>query len=700
MKKHLAIIVLALTFTSMPLAAAIIDKFEARQLALEFISQMNLDGFSNPILDGVLTINSSTDSSTQVLHVYNVYSRSESGSRFVIVSGESRTKRILAYGDCALDMTDIPVGLQELIDLYRQQIESLIASRPGEEVMLCSTRPGSGRNDPVGVEPLLTTMWGQDAPFNLCCPQYNGDKYCSTGCVSTALSMIIHYHSFAQFVEPIPEYTTTKLGIHLEPLEPVDFDWYNMRDVYQEGEYTADEAQAVAQLMRYTGQAAMMDYTTGASAALVSNITKALKRFGYDGNLILRNNYATDAWSAILQEELYAGRPVIYIANQSQTNSGHAFCVDGYDASLEMYHINWGWNGKGNCECVLDAFSPSTSNSVYSGNQMMVTHIQPATPGITVDCNDWDFQEYTGFSQTKTFTVSGMNLTGDVSLSVADVPSWAHFTVSPSTITPAEAAAGKTIKVTFSPSNQGGSSTAKLVLSSNDIEPDTVTMNCLGIKSQGIIHDYLEDYTLSTQIGANGMVLQPYKILMIPFSWIQFYSVFNPLDNYDNVYSAPSSNAEGNGTMGPSKNTFSYDLQGDEAYLVGLEYVKTTRSEPGYYPNDDANGGGSGEYAIQILYRFTTLGEHNATLTITHSSLTVKPVVIHLNGNTTWSDDADYLYGDVNGDEATDVGDVTALIAYILGKAGGINEQAADVNGDGSIDVSDVTALISHIIGN
>lgn len=701
MKKVLIVLALTLNITTFQLSAGIIDRMEAQQLVLEFITQMDLDDFSNPTVDGILTINSSTDSSKPVLYVYNVYGNSGANSRFVIVAGENRARRVLAYGDAALDLSDIPDGLQDLMEIYRQQIESLIVSHPGDEVMLHSTRPGANGNAST-VEPMLTTMWGQNAPFNLWCPQYN-DSYCSTGCVSTALSMIVHYHAFAQFVEPVPEYTTTKLGIYLEPLEPVDFDWCNMLDVYEEGGYSADEANAVAQLMRYTGQAARMNYTTGPSSALVTDICRALNCFGYDGELLIRGNYETAAWDSLLQEELQAGRPVIYTANLGEPNTGHAFCIDGYDASLNMYHINWGWSGKGNCDCVLDAFSPSTSNSVYNSGQMMVVNIQPAAPRINVDCEALSFNEYTGYTQTQTFTVSGINLTEDVLLSVTDAVNGNAYSVSPSRITPAEAAAGKTVQISFSP-NRGGYSSALLTLTSGSgIEPATVTLNGYAIQSQGRIDNFQDVYSFDCQMSSNNMAgLQYYKLLMIPFSWHQFAS--DPNLPESNTH-AVSLNAAGGGTgntsdpFGHPFQVFSYDLQGDESYHVGVEFVRQAQTSPEYFPNTSAFMGEGGEFAIQILYHFRTLGEHDATLTITHPTLNVKPAVIHLHVSAVWPDDADYLYGDVNGDGSADVSDVAALIAYILGKETGINVQAADVNGDGTVDVTDVAALIKYIIG-
>ena len=56
--------------------------------------------------------------------------------------------------------------------------------------------------------------------------------------------------------------------------------------------------------------------------------------------------------------------------------------------------------------------------------------------------------------------------------------------------------------------------------------------------------------------------------------------------------------------------------------------------------------------------------------------------------------------GDVNHDDLVNIGDVTALIDYLLDNSNEICTICADVNGDGSINIADVTALIDKLLGN
>ena len=57
------------------------------------------------------------------------------------------------------------------------------------------------------------------------------------------------------------------------------------------------------------------------------------------------------------------------------------------------------------------------------------------------------------------------------------------------------------------------------------------------------------------------------------------------------------------------------------------------------------------------------------------------------------------LIGDINGDNAIDVRDVTSMISYILGATlPGFDKEYADLNNDDNVNVQDVTALINMIL--
>jgi hypothetical protein len=85
----------------------------------------------------------------------------------------------------------------------------------------------------------------------------------------------------------------------------------------------------------------------------------------------------------------------------------------------------------------------------------------------------------------------------------------------------------------------------------------------------------------------------------------------------------------------------------------------------------------------------TPAGEYKLTVDLTSMKLIIEKLTpAH-----------DYEVGDVNHDHAVNIGDVTALIDYLLG-SGSVCEICADVNGDGPINIGDVTALIDKLLAN
>ena len=59
-----------------------------------------------------------------------------------------------------------------------------------------------------------------------------------------------------------------------------------------------------------------------------------------------------------------------------------------------------------------------------------------------------------------------------------------------------------------------------------------------------------------------------------------------------------------------------------------------------------------------------------------------------------------YMRGDVDNDGVVGIGDVTALIDYILGDTMGVDVNAADCDQDGFVGIGDVTALIDYILSH
>ena len=211
---------------------------------------------------------------------------------------------------------------------------------------------------------MLTTLWNQGSPYNDACP-LQGSARTYTGCTATALAQVMKYHEWpAEQTTAIPAYTTPSAKIYVPELVPTTFRWSEMQDDYHYSDY----ATAVAELMRYCGQALYSDYTAHSTSASMADIPQVLHTyFGYDAGArhLYQAAYPISEWEALIYSELQAGRPVIHAGTSLE--AGHAFVCDGYDGA-GMFHFNWGWGGQGNGWFKLDAIKPYQGDD-YSWKQ-------------------------------------------------------------------------------------------------------------------------------------------------------------------------------------------------------------------------------------------------------------------------------------------------------------------------------------------
>lgn len=474
--------------------ASQIEMKEAQATAQRFLdgqlSSQRFSGFSSPQIRLIHTEVNVSRSNQPVYYVFN------SDAGFVIVSGDDRTREILAYGDSPIDMTQIPDNMKFWLSMYKQEIEYL-QSHPDEPVTSPKDKlktSGGKSFNMLSINPMLSAQWNQDAPFNKLCPVLPDGYHSLTGCSATSLSMILHHWKYP--VDSIPEvpgyrYQTTQYWIELPTLPSIRFDWDNMLDEYPDSGYTVEQADAVAMLMRHVGQAEKTSYMTNGSSANGDNIFEAVKFLGYDEgvNKVIKaipDYYGYEEelindedWAAMLQNELLEHRPVLYLAYmriESQDISfgirGHAFCVDGYDAVSDTYHVNWGWGGTADGYFALNAFNGHSQ--LYNIGQSMIIGIEPPVTIPTIKVPPLvGVESYVNDQATATFNVNGRLLDGDVTLTLNDVNG--VFALDATTISAAEVMAGKTVTVTYAPKDLG-THAATVVLSSHGAADTTIIL--------------------------------------------------------------------------------------------------------------------------------------------------------------------------------------------------------------------------------
>ena len=308
---------------------------------------------------------------------YYVFNASD-GSAFVIVAGDDRAEEILGFGEGTLDMNALPCNLQWLFNTYKEQMEYLHAN-PAAVVQRAAPY-----ND-VTIAPMVTCNWSQRAPYNNMCPAYEGELSV-TGCVATAMAQVMYYWKYPAKTPTLSGYTTRTHRISLPSLPSKPLDWDNMLDSYL-GDYTQEQGDAVALLMRYCGQSSQMDYSPTGSGTYVRNQLQGMRSFGYsyEASMLDRPDYSIEEWDAMMQEDLLAGRPILY-SGADALAGGHAFVLDGYYDG--KYHINWGWGGTGDGYFMLGAFS--VRGYSFTTQQQMLHCVHPSTMAEPEDGYDFE----------------------------------------------------------------------------------------------------------------------------------------------------------------------------------------------------------------------------------------------------------------------------------------------------------------------
>ena len=479
----------AVLFAAIQVSAAPVDQMTALAKAQHFVQQYSHGSMlMAPIARDFKLAYVEMNSQKLDRAVYYIFN---SSNGFVIVSGDDRAEEILGYGSNQLDMNTIPCNMRAWLGTYKEQIEYLQAHE-GMQVETPSMMAPSLRA--TSVEPLLTANWDQESPYWNQCKINN--TQCLTGCPATSAAMVFYYWKYPDFPTPeVPSYrfdmgsSWSSNYVTVPALPSVTFDWDNMLDNYTSG-YTTAQANAVATLMRYVGQAEHMEYGSdgsGIDADSAFLIADAFKFFGYDEETVRlvkktsaysggQTLYTDAEWAALIQEELSEERPIVFCAiSGGWFGGGHAFNVDGYNATTNKYHINWGWSGSYNNYFALNAFSGG--GSTYNQYQQMVIGIQPPikAPRLNVNNRELSMECYKNQTATAQFTVTGRNLEGNVTFAINDEND--VFSVAETSIVPdEEGRVSNNIVVTYAPKAEGNY-TATLVCSTPGVEDIVITLN-------------------------------------------------------------------------------------------------------------------------------------------------------------------------------------------------------------------------------
>lgn len=183
----------------------------------------------------------SDKSVTTAVEPYYIFNDRSRGNGFVIIAGDENMGPVLGYSDRGyIDESNMPDALRHWLDAVDKGLVKPMAQ---------ADEPAT----PV-VAPLVKTRWYQLAPYNEMLPS---TSYL-TGCVATAMAQIIKYHKWPERGHGSGSYVSFYGEDDAAGLIPYDlshsvYDFDNMRDIYLDGDWSANEADAVALLMRDCG---------------------------------------------------------------------------------------------------------------------------------------------------------------------------------------------------------------------------------------------------------------------------------------------------------------------------------------------------------------------------------------------------------------------------------------------------------------
>ena len=375
MKKHLSFLTLLLGL-SVATVAAPIQPQKAKQLAENFF---NVSKSKKALLK--MSYQSLNNASTSTRPYYIINRGNNQG--FVVISGDTRTRAVLAYADKGYldeDLIESNPAMSGLFNDFVDQIEwaqQNLEDKPSESYQKLASATRYHEVIPI-IEPLLEVEksnrnikrkspigWGQQYPFDLYCPYFTTrDKRnrCTTGYIATALATVMRWHEWPARPKGSIQYLWENTGdtMRINYDEQPEYDWKNMPEGidgkgrnHETGQKVTDiQAENVGRLLRDVAYGVKTNFDVpsygGSSANLFDAPKTLVENFNYDKGVkfLIRGNFPDSVWMAGIKDELTSYGPIVY---SGTSNFGTAcFVIDGL-AEDQYVHVDWGFNMEGNC---------------------------------------------------------------------------------------------------------------------------------------------------------------------------------------------------------------------------------------------------------------------------------------------------------------------------------------------------------------
>lgn len=309
----------------------------------------------------------------------------EDNCGYALVSANLYVPGVVAYVEEGMLTPDEEIdnpGMQLFLDGYKEYVEQMQIRDGGFPYMVPWRLV-------YNVPPLLTTNWGQNAPYNKYCFTDSGYQ-AKAGCVPIATGQIAAFHR------------------HPLSYNGHNYNWNAIMQYEQVPITDTIASNSVAEFIHDIGVLENTNYGTGSSSTNFNNVANCWNAFDY--------HYLRDDSTAVfdsIKVDVSDGYPVYmrgtryYIdENGNWASSGHAWVVDGvaikgfiqevsdipphiYMTYQNLIHCNWGWNGNCNGYFIIGAFENlyNLEDLTYIGGQRPYNfdnytyrHIYPNNP--------------------------------------------------------------------------------------------------------------------------------------------------------------------------------------------------------------------------------------------------------------------------------------------------------------------------------
>ena len=335
--------------------AQFVPSEQAKQKGLEFLNTLSSVKTRGAISSEKLALSHveyEADNSTPTLYIFN------SDQSYVVVSADERACDIIGYSDEGIfDPDNIPSALKVLLEQFSNEIGY---ARKNNLSKFVKTRGTEDNRKEIA--PMLTSKWGQGAPYNNKCPIDKQTKErCVAGCVPVAMAQLMYYFkwpdigrgSYSYYWDRGEQELSADFGSQYYHME-------NMKDEYKETEVDDN----LSTLLYHCGVAAGAQFSSSETAGGKIGLHMA-KFFKYSDNYWELPDYFDK--EEVLNEvhtELSRNHPMLTTLLNKNGYSAHLVVCDGYKKDGYL-HYSFGWNGVSDGFYHISIINTSTGSSYY-----------------------------------------------------------------------------------------------------------------------------------------------------------------------------------------------------------------------------------------------------------------------------------------------------------------------------------------------